>query len=209
LLPHLSHDWEAGRTTVVSARINLAIKLLGLAMFAASALVLLAAPLLFGVALEGKYAGGQQILPWTLAYCVWMALVPMAQMYLWCAERARLPAFALVAGLIVNVLLCRWLLPLYGLPGVAWATATANFVGLTLIYACNRLLGMHIDRGTWLVTLLPALLGFGPWVALAAAGVVALEIATGQRLLRREEKEQIRTVYRHYVASRILRNRST
>ena len=206
LLPHLSHDWEAGGRAAVAAKINLALKLLGLTMFAASALVLLAAPLLFGVMLEGKYAGGQQILPWTLIYCTWMALVPMAQMYLWCAERARLPSFALIAGLVVNVLLCRWLLPLYGLPGVAWATAAANFVGLSLIYLCNRWLGMHVERGTWLVTLLPVLLGFGPLVALAAVGVVALEIATGNWLLNRDEKQQIIAVYRHYTAGRLHRN---
>ena len=127
LLPYLSHDWEAGSRPAVAAKLNLAIKLLGVAMFAGSALVLLASPLLFGVAFHGKYDGGLAILPWTLTYCIWMALVPLAQMYLWCAERARLPTFALVAGLITNVVLCRLLLPGFGLHGVVWGNLRGEF----------------------------------------------------------------------------------
>ncbi len=80
--------------------------------------------------LGGKFDGGLQILPWTLTYCIWMALIPVAQMYLWCAERPTLASLAMAVGLIVNVLLCWLLLPLNGLHGVAWASAAANLTAL-------------------------------------------------------------------------------
>src|SRR5262249_53481642 len=44
LLPHLSHDWESGRRDLVSARMNLALKLLGLLLFVGSIAILLSAP---------------------------------------------------------------------------------------------------------------------------------------------------------------------
>jgi O-antigen/teichoic acid export membrane protein len=209
LLPHLSHDWEAGDREAVSAKLNLALKLLGLSMFTISALVLAAAPLLFGVLLEGKYTGGQEILPWTLAYCLWLAMVPVAQMYMWCAERARMPSLALLASLGVNVGLCAFLLPRYGLHGVAWATSAANLLALSLIYLFNHWLGMRIDRGTLLLTLaLPILLGAGPLVALVALAGVGLEVLTGNRLFDHAEKQQLVTVF-HQCVARLLPGRSS
>jgi O-antigen/teichoic acid export membrane protein len=183
--------------------LNLAIKLLGVAMFAGSALVLLASPLLFGVAFHGKYDGGLAILPWTLTYCIWMALVPLAQMYLWCAERARLPTLALVAGLITNVVLCRLLLPGFGLHGVVWATCAANLVTLVIMFQFNRAYGMKIDGGTWLVVLLPLLLGCGPWATVSATIVLGLEILRADRIFTRDDKQQFTATCRHYIFERI------
>lgn len=203
LLPYLSHDWEAGSRSAVAAKLNLAIKLLGVAMFAGSALVLLASPLLFGVAFHGKYDGGLAILPWTLTYCIWMALVPLAQMYLWCAERARLPTFALIAGLITNVVLCRLLLPGFGLHGVVWGTCAANLVTLVIMFQFNRTFGMRIDGGTWLVILLPLLLGCGQWAVVAVTVVLGLEILTADRIFNRDDKQQFIATCRHYILDRI------
>ena len=82
LLPYLSHDWEAGDRAAVSATSSTwRSSCSACRCCTVSTLVLLAAPLLFGLVLDGKYDGGLQILPWTLAYCAWMALVPVAQMY--------------------------------------------------------------------------------------------------------------------------------
>ena len=103
ILPHLSHDWEAGRRREVSDRMNLTLKLLGLLLFVGSIAILLAGPLLFDVAFEGKFARGKDALPWTLTYCSWFGLVTMAQLYLWCAERARLGCLALFIGLVTNI----------------------------------------------------------------------------------------------------------
>ncbi len=87
IMPHLSHDWEAGRRDLVAARLRLFLKLLGFALFAAGAAVLAAAPLLFGVAFRGKFPGGQAVLAWTLVYCTWFGLAMVVQNYLLCARR--------------------------------------------------------------------------------------------------------------------------
>ncbi len=117
LLPHLSHDWESGRRERVSATMNLMLKLLGLLLFTGSIAILLAGPFLFNVAFNGKFRGGLEVLPWTLTYCSWFGLATMAQMYLWCAERAHLSCLALFIGLVTNIGLNLLLLPHYGLPG--------------------------------------------------------------------------------------------
>ena len=57
ITPHLSHDWEAGRREQVAARLRLFVKLFGLATLAGIVAVAAAAPLLFNVALRGKFAG--------------------------------------------------------------------------------------------------------------------------------------------------------
>ncbi len=203
----MSHDWEAGDKEAVSQKLNLAIKVLGIAMFAGSAVVLLGSPLLFGLAFHGKYDGGLAILPWTLTYCTWMGLIPLAQMYLWCAERARLPTFALVAGLITNIVLCRLLLPGYGLHGVVWGTCAANLVTLVIMFQFNRMFGMRIDGGTWLVVLLPLLLGLGKWAVVAVTIAVIFEILGEDRVFTRQDKDQCIATFRHYIFDRMLAKR--
>jgi polysaccharide transporter, PST family len=202
IMPHLSHDWETGRTTDVATKLNLTIKLLGLAMLAGSVVTLFGAPLLFGVAFHGKYEGGLEILPWTLIYCVWMALIPLAQMYLWCAERPTLASLALAGSLVVNVALCFFLLPRFGLHGVVWATAAANLFALACIYRFNQWLGLRLDAGVWLITLLPLALGAGAWFSLAALAAVSVAILCTEGVLNRDEKQLLTTVWRERVNAR-------
>ncbi len=189
VMPHLSHDWETGRTSDVSTKLNLTIKLLGLAMLLGSVLTLVGSPLLFKVAFHGKYEGGEEILPLTLVYCLWMGLIPIAQMYLWCAERPTLASLALAGSLVVNVALCWFLLPRFGLHGVVWATAAANLFALLCIYRFNAWLGLRIDRGIWVITLSPVVLGAGVLAASGALAVVLLAMLfTNQVLLPAEKK---------------------
>ncbi len=188
VMPYLSHDWESGRKDDVALKLNLTIKLLGLGMLLGSAITLLGAPLLFGILLHGKYTGGYAILPWTLTYCVWMGLIPLAQMYLWCAERPTLASLALAVGLVINVILCWILLPSYGLHAVAWASAAANLFSLVMIYQFNRAHGLRIDRGTWLVTLLPLAVGGGTIAALAVSALAGLAIVLTDQVLSKDEK---------------------
>ncbi|HEV2968621.1 MAG TPA: lipopolysaccharide biosynthesis protein [Pirellulales bacterium] len=202
IMPHLSHDWETGRTTDVATKLNLTIKLLGLAMLAGSVATLFGAPLLFGVAFHGKYEGGFEILPWTLIYCVWMALIPLAQMYLWCAERPTLASLALAGSLVVNVALCFFLLPRFGLHGVVWATAAANLFALACIYRFNQWLGLRLDAGVWLITLLPLALAAGPWFSLATLVAVAIGVFLTDRVLNYSEKQLLTAVWRERASAR-------
>ena len=82
VMPHLSDDWEAGRRRKVDLRVNTLVKLTGLGMTAAGCCVLLAAPLLFTVILQGRYDSGLAVLPWTLAGCVSYGRFCLSQNYL-------------------------------------------------------------------------------------------------------------------------------
>lgn len=199
VMPHLSHDWEAGRRREVSDRINLALKLVGLLLTAGGTAILVAAPLLFGVAFQGKYAAGEAVLPWTLTYCVWLGMTGLAQNYLWCAEKVGLGCLALFAGLALNVGLNLTLVPLYGLQGAVWATAAATLLALTLTYLFAYPLGLRPDARVWLAMLLPLSLAGGKWTALTAVATVLLLGAGTNWLLDADEKQKLRGATQGYA----------
>jgi len=199
MTPHLAHDWELGRRDQVRFRLNLFLKLLAFALSAAAAAVLLAAPLLFDWALAGKFVAGRDVLPLTLVYCIWFALTLVSQNYLLCAERARLASAALVVGLVVNVVLNRLLLPVFGLPGAVLATAAANLAALVLLAAFNHALGFRPDRATLGMMALPALLVLDCWVAPAVLALVGLLALVSPRVLSLEERAQLADVWRRFT----------
>jgi O-antigen/teichoic acid export membrane protein len=186
--PHFSCDWEAGRRARVCAQMNLLLKVLAVALTAGAVVMLAGAPLLFQIAFRGKYAGGLAVMPWTLIYCTWFGLAIVAQVYLWCAERAGLVGAALAIGLAVNVALNLLLLPRLGLLGAVLATAAANFVALVLVVAFSRRWGFRVDLGTWIALLLPVVVCLGPWIAAMALVAVAAQVAVSDRFLSRDEK---------------------
>jgi polysaccharide transporter, PST family len=191
IVPHLSHDWEAGRRDLVAARLRLFLKLFGFALFAAATVVLLAAPLLFRVAFRNKFPEGEAVLPWALVYCTWFGLSLVMQNYLLCAEKARLASVALFCGLLLNIPLNVVLLPRLGLEGAVLSTAAANALSLVIVCLFNRRLGFHLDDGAKLVLALPMLLCLGPWVSVFALVAVAADAIWADRLLSPEEKRQI------------------
>lgn len=181
LLPYLARDWESGRRARVSDTMNLAMKLLAIALLGGSMVVLMLKPLLFQVAFRGKFDEGEAILHLALAGCSWSALIAFMQTYLWCAERARYGCFALAIGLAVNVLL-HWLwVPSYGIHGSMLATAFSSIAVLGVVFDISVRAGMRLDRGTVAVSLLPGLLLFGVWPAVTALAISGLILA-----LRRE-----------------------
>ena len=199
LMPYLSHDWETGRRGTVSDRMNLTIKLLGVALFAGAIAILLAAPLLFDIAFKGKYAGGRDVLPWTLTYCIWFGLARVAQKYLWCAEQVRLAAFAWFGGIALNIALNLLLLPRFGLLGVVLATASGNLVSLLLVNLFNHWLGMRTHWSAWLVLVMPATLCLGPWPALACLLLIG-GVSIGTNLfLNHQEKQELLGVWNRYI----------
>jgi O-antigen/teichoic acid export membrane protein len=165
VMPYLSHDWESGRRQEVSDRCNLILKMTALGMFAAGVAALWAAPLLFHVAFAGKYDTGMAVLPWTLTYCVWYALLIVGQNYIWCAERTRIGTLPLAVGLVANVILNLILLPPWGLMGAVVATTIATALALAVLYAINAMAGMRIEPGMMCMSFAPVALGFGPLAA--------------------------------------------
>lgn len=174
LLPYLARDWEGGRRGRVSDTMNLAMKLLALALVGGSMLVLAFKPLLFQMAFRGKFEQGEAILHLALAGCAWSALIAFIQTYLWCAERARYGCFSLAIGMAVNVLL-HWLwVPSHGIYGSMLATAISSLAVLSVMFAICVRAEMRLDAGTVGVSLLPGLLLLGLWpaaVGLACCGL--------------------------------------
>jgi O-antigen/teichoic acid export membrane protein len=197
-LPHLTHDWEAGRREAVVRRVNLMIKLTGFALLLGAAVILLAAPLVFDVAFHGKYAGGLDVLPWTLTYCTWFGIICIAQNYLWCAERAGLGSLTMLVGLSVNVSLNLVLLPRYGLQGTVLATSAANLAVLAMTGILGRLCGLRLHAASYLVAALPALLPLGPWPLLAVLSALIVVAIVSDRLLLPDEKRELLDVWRCY-----------
>jgi O-antigen/teichoic acid export membrane protein len=191
ILPHLTHDWEAGRRAEVASRLQLCVKLIGFGMFAVAVMVLIGSPLLFDLAYRGKFPGGEAVFPLALVYSTWFGLIFILHDYLLCAEHARLTSAALFVGLLVNIGLNLLLLPRFGLDGAVLATAAANGVSLLLICVFNYRLGFRIDDGTQLVLVLPVFLCAGPWVAGLSVVLTLLLAIGGNRLLSPEEKRQI------------------
>jgi O-antigen/teichoic acid export membrane protein len=191
ILPHLSFDWEAGRRRAVSQRLNLALKLIGLAFTCGAALVMLGAPWLFGWVLHGKYSDGLAVLPWTLIYSAWFSLAVVAQNYLWCAEKAGLSSLALALGLAVDVALNLVLLPRFGLAGAVLAAAAANAAALAITYELSRRLGLERDRGVWVVSALPLAIAGGAGPAAAIVVLTGWFAARSSWLFNSREKQEL------------------
>jgi O-antigen/teichoic acid export membrane protein len=201
VMPYLSHDWELGQRRLVSDRLNLILKLTAIGMLGASVLILLGAPLLFSFAFEGKYNAGLTVLPWTLTYCVWYAILIVAQNYIWCAEKTKLGSIPLGIGLAVNVLLNIVLIPIWGLYGAVLATTSSTGLALGLLYWLNRREGMEIHSGLVLLTFAPIALGGGVWVA-GGTLLVLLAVAPFSRwLFTPEERALLGGHLRQQVAS--------
>jgi len=199
--PHLSHDWEHGRYEDVSRRLSLILKVFAFVMTSGAAAVLVLAPWLFGSALGGKFSAGLAVLPMTLCYCLWGAQSSVAQNYLWCAEKARLASASLLAGLIVNILLNLWWLPKWGLHGAVAATMLGTATALMLTLAANSALGMRLDRGVAVASMLPALVCLGPIVAiitLVAIGAIGL---TTNLLLNTAERRTVTAALLGYLGT--------
>lgn len=168
LMPYLSASWELGDRERVGRQVKLALKGVAIGFTSIGVIVLLGSPLLFDWLLEGKYAAGESILPLTFVYCIWMSLAILAQDYLWCAEKGRLPSIAMLVGLVTNLLLNYVLVPRLGLSGAVFATVIANAVALVLILKMNAMVGWTNDRAVWLAMLLPLTLCAPPLVSILA-----------------------------------------
>jgi len=188
IMPHLSHDWETGQHERVSATIVLNIKLVGIVFVAFALSVILFAPWLFEYLLAGKYSLGQAVLPWAFVSAIWCSLALLAQLYLWCAEKVKRTSLVIFIGLLANIALNWWLIPLWGLAGAVAATAIGNGVLLTLFMAMNRHSGLRWDRGTAIVLALPLTLCLGVEISVAAMLLVAILVWRTDWVLSTSEK---------------------
>jgi O-antigen/teichoic acid export membrane protein len=191
MLPYNTHDWEAGNRAAVSDRIGLSLKILALLFTAAGAALLWLSGPLFGWVLDGKYAAGEAILPWTLLLCIYFGLSVLALNYLWCAERAAQAMQVMAACLAVNIALNVLLLPRFGLMGAVAATAAANGLALACALAFNYRLRMRLSAGLGVASLAPLALLGGPLAATVVVIAATLLAMRSNWLVSRDERRKL------------------
>lgn len=190
LLPHLSHDWEEGRRSKVSATMGAAIKLMMIGFTAVSAICLLASPLLYDWILQGRYDVGNEVLPYTFAFCIWLGASYLAMDYLWCAEKGKWTNVGMITAVTLNVGLNFVLVPKFGLMGAVVATCITNLSLLSITLIVCSYLGCRVHRGLPLLVPIPALLILSPWLAIAGIAAIGLVRPLRRLLFSPEELEQ-------------------
>jgi O-antigen/teichoic acid export membrane protein len=201
VLPHLSHDWEAGRRQAVCEKVGFVLKLWGLTLLVVSAGLVFVAPTLFDVAFRGKYSGGLEVLSLTVIYLGWESMTALATSYLWCAERPGLGSLTWAGGLALNIVLNLVLVPRYGLHGAVVATTTANLLSLSLAYVLNSWLGARPGLAVWVVSLAPVSLLLGHWTAAAVTLALLHQAWRRQWLFTADEKARLVALVRRRKAS--------
>jgi O-antigen/teichoic acid export membrane protein len=183
LMPYLSADWEAGRRDAVRQRIRRILFGVSATFTAGAGAAMLIAPWFFAEFLENRYSDGLSLLPMAFVFSIWVALATIGQDYLWVAERGKLVAIAIGTGLVVNVILNLFLLPVWGLHGAVVATLVANGIVLLGLWLAMAHHGYPVDQTTFYVTILPATILAGPWAAIICVLVSSLGSAEARHWL--------------------------
>ncbi len=174
LMPYMSADWEAGRRQMVRNLLRRMLLAVATSFTVGAAIALLIAPWLFSTFLEDRYAEGLALMPMAFVFSIWAALVTIGETYLFVRERGKLVAAAIATGLVVNLALNAWLLPIWGLYGAVVATLCSHGVvmlGIWCSLACSE---YGLDSTTFYISFLPATLLAGPWVAIACVAISLL-----------------------------------
>jgi O-antigen/teichoic acid export membrane protein len=169
-------------------------------MLLGGVVVLWAAPLLFHVAFEGRYDQGLAVLPWTLTYCVWYALLLVAQNYIWCAEKTRFSTIPLGAGLLINVALNAILIPNWGLVGAVVSTTVATGLATAVLYWINRREGMQLQAGMVVLSIAPAALCGGAWCGTVLVVLLAILLPISKTLVTAQERASLGKLSQSYLA---------
>jgi len=184
LIPHMIEAWQERNESPASLQLAKTMKLFVLACTGGSVALLIGAPLLFDVMLDGRYPQARELLPAMLVSCIWFGMAILQQTRLHCADKAWLGMIAFAIGLTINVALNWFLLPLWGLYGAVVATAIANLATLAAMHTFSEMLGMVRLRRIVAWTLVPLALLAPPLMSLAAILLVAAGLVWRGDLVR-------------------------
>jgi O-antigen/teichoic acid export membrane protein len=191
VLPYLATDWEIGKRDRVRKTMQITFKLSIVFFFGMSILALAIAPYLFDHLLRGKYEDGLSILPIALVHCCFSAAAVLLQNYYWCAEKGRVIGYITACGLICNVFLNIWWVPIHGLHGAMAATAVSGALILLATIVSLRRYGVVFDRSSVWIGLLPLSLMLGAVPSMIVAVLFTIGVSRLDCGLTREEKDQI------------------
>ncbi len=127
----------------------------------------------------------------TMVYCFWYSMVIVAQDSLWCSEKVRLAAVAMLVGLIANVILNWICIPLWGLHGAVLATTGANAACLIAMLSITHRQGWPVDRGLASVCAMPIVLLLGPTAATSCWILLMVGVVRYEWVFAKEEKVEL------------------
>ena len=191
LLPYVTRKWESGEQNLAREQLRWSAKLISLGFTGAGLLMLVAAPLMFETVLGGRYADGYAILPITLVYCIWYSTLIVVIDYLWVLEKGKFVVAFMMVGLVVNVAVNYFAIPICGLYGAVFGTAISNVVSLVMVHWFNQRHGLRMDRGLWLTIVVPLVLLLPLHMAAMALILVGLASLRFEWLLDQNEKDQL------------------
>jgi O-antigen/teichoic acid export membrane protein len=189
LLPYLARDWEAGRSDQVRTSLEFTIKSAVFAFFLISVAAMVFAPWLFQYVLRNKYQDGLEAMPLALVYCCFSAASVLLQNYFWCAEKGRIVGAITALGLVLNVALNLWWVPLFGILGAMAATAVSGWGILVLTLLSLRSVKIRFGWAFYVISALPVLLLFGPSLAMLGVAIVVLVMSRTTFILNSKEKK--------------------
>jgi len=191
LLPYLASEWEAGNKSRVADSQRLTLKCVSLFFLVLSVGSLAIAPLLFDHLLHGKYSDGLAIMPQAMLHCCLTAMAFLLQNYFWCAERGKTVGVIIAIGLVINIVLNAWWVPVYGLRGAIIATSLSGGAILFMTIWEMRRCGVWLGWRCLCFTALPTCLLFGAVPAALVLATVLILIGRTDWLLNAQEKQSL------------------
>ena len=207
LMPYMTAFWEQGEKGKAVKQLNHTIKLVALSFTMVGTAVMVFAPYMFEIVLQGRYDGGLAVLPLTFVYCTWFSIFSVAQDYLWVIEKGKYTVGILAVGLLTNIGLNSIMIPTFGLYGAVYATASANIAILIMTTFLNWRFGARPDRGIWLCLLIPMILLLPVYGCLIAAACLIILAGRSSILFSSEERVQIEQLLQSSVKKFLSRNR--
>ena len=207
LMPYMTAYYEQGEKGKAVKQLNNTIKLVALAFTMIGTGVLVFAPYLFNLVLQGRYEGGLAVLPLTFVYCTWFSIFSVAQDYLWVIEKGKYTVGILGIGLLSNIGLNSVMIPTFGLYGAVYATASANFLIIIMTTLLNWYFGARPDRGICLCLLIPMILLLPVYGCLFAAGCLVILAGKSSLLFNAEQRDQIEGLLNSSAQKILSRNR--
>lgn len=190
LLPYLSRDWEAGHCKRVGTKINLSVKVGGLVLVLGSTGFLWVSDYLFDFLFKGKYAAGQEVLPFIVFFYVGSGMSFLLLNYFWCCEKGKFAILALTCGLVVNIAINAVLIQTYGIMGAAIGTASAVATQFLVLLISASRSGLQFDWRILIVFGTSLVLLLSPHLAIAASALLVVLFAAGL-LFNKDERELI------------------
>lgn len=202
LLPYLSAEWEQKNLAKIRGTLSLACKGTAIVFTVLAFGAVIAAPWIFKLMGTDRYAAGLEIVPMAMIHCTWTALALLMQNYLWCAEKGRSVGVLMAIGLVINIMLNAWWVPMWQLNGAILATTVSGACVLLLTDRAIAKQGCCLGRDVAICILIPLLLLLN-WtlVLIGLAGLCVVCLRTSLIFSHSERSLLFSSVYKRVFST--------